>query len=258
MSFTLSHAVVASLFIHGALVLPFVLPPVATPPEDPPILVVELQGLDAPMQSEERVQKQTKGEGAPREAQAAAPETPPPQEASQPEQPPETEEPPEEVVEDGTPQKAEDPSAEPQQSEPVPQQTQPSEPVAASAGASGAANVEGDLAQQKAQTIAQEQQEAERLRAYVRALVKKVQDNLVYPDSGRRKGLKGEASIGVSLQADGSIVPGSLRVVASSGQPQLDASALKTVEGSAPFAPPPRAITIAIAVVYGKLAKDRK
>lgn len=256
MSFTFPQAIVASLAIHGALVLPFVIPAWSEPPEDPPILVVELKGLDAPMQSEEKVAQQTKGEGNPEAAQAPAPETPPPKEAQQ--QTPTPEQPQEPVADDGTLQQAPPPQPEQEQQEAVPQQTPPSPEAPASAGSAGAANVEGAEQQQKAQTIAEQQDEAERLRAYVKALTKKVQENLVYPDAGRKQGLKGTASVGFTLQADGSIAAGTLRIATSSGQPQLDASALKTVEASAPFDPPPRAITIAIAVVYGKMAAKEK
>jgi protein TonB len=43
-----------------------------------------------------------------------------------------------------------------------------------------------------------------------------------------------------------------LKIVESSGQPKLDASALKTIRASAPFAPPPKEMTVAIAVAFGR------
>jgi len=253
-SFTFSHAIAASLAIHGALVLPFIAPPWSAPPEDPPILVVELQGVESVTQAEQKVAQQVKGEGNPQEAQAPAPETPPPQEAQQ-QQTPTPEEPQEPVADEGTLQQAPPPQPEQEQQEATPAQQTPAPEAAASAGSAGSANVDGATQQQQAQTIAEQQDEAERLRAYIKALTKKVQENLVYPDAGRRRGLKGTASVAFRLMVDGSVDPGSLKIATSSGQPQLDTSALKTVAASAPFDPPPRALTVTIAVVYGKVAK---
>lgn len=255
MSFTFSHAMIVSLALHGALVLPFVVPP-SEPPEDPPVLVVELIGVEAPIQSEEKIQQQTKGEETPQQAQAAAPQTPPTPKTQQ--QTPAAEEPREEVSESGTQQQEPPPQFEQKPQEAPPQQ-QPSPPTPESAGDTGRANIEGVAEQKKAQTIATEQvDERERLRNYLKTLTKKVQENLLYPEAGRKEGLKGTASVGFTVQADGSIAPGTLRIAASSGQPQLDASAMKTVETSAPFAAPPRPITIAISVVYGKLTTGAK
>ncbi len=149
------------------------------------------------------------------------------------------------------------PQAEQKQEEAPPQQPSPTAP--ASTGNSGSTNVDGVAEQQKAQTLAAEKmEETERLRVYLRMLTKKVQDNLLYPDAGRKDGLRGTASVAFTVQADGTIAPGTLRVATSSGQPRLDAAAMKTVEASAPFAAPPRVISIAISVVYGKLASGAK
>lgn len=245
---------IVSLALHSALVLPLVMPQ-PEPPDDPPILVVELMGIQAPTQSEEKVQQQTKGEEAPQQAQPPAPETPPTPQEQQPT--PAPEEPKEQPTEDGTLQQEPPPQAEQKQDEAPPQQ--PSPAVPASTGNSGSTNVDGVAEQQKAQTLAAEKmKKTERLRVYLRMLTKRVQENLLYPDAGRKDGLRGTASVAFTVQADGTIAPGTLRVATSSGQPRLDAAAMKTVEASAPFAAPPRVISIAISVVYGKLASGAK
>jgi periplasmic protein TonB len=93
--------------------------------------------------------------------------------------------------------------------------------------------------------------EAERLNIYVQALSKKVQTHLVYPEDGRRAGLKGTATVSFAILSNGHIRQESMKVTESSGQPKLDESALRTIRASVPFAPPPREMTIAIAVDFG-------
>jgi protein TonB len=73
---------------------------------------------------------------------------------------------------------------------------------------------------------------------------------LVYPDEGRNAGLHGTTTISSTVLDNGQIRPESLKIVASSGQAPLDASALKTIRASIPFAPPPREMTVAIAVSF--------
>jgi periplasmic protein TonB len=60
--FTLWHGLGASLAFHSALGLPFVLYPLAEPPDEPPTLVIELQGAIAESQTEQKVQQETKGD----------------------------------------------------------------------------------------------------------------------------------------------------------------------------------------------------
>lgn len=254
MSFTFNHALIASLALHGLMVLPFAVAVTPEPPEDVPVLVVELQGVEAETQTEQQLQQQTKGEANPQEAQPPAEPTQAATKAA--EQAPSPEQPPEETAESGTHTVTPPPQPEQKEEQAPPQTAKP--PSVTQTGNSGAANIEGAAQQQQAQTIAQQQDEAERLRAYLKALTKKVQDNLVYPDAGRKAGLKGTASVSFKLLADGNIGAGSLSIASSSGQPQLDASAMKTVAASAPFNPPPRPITIAITVIYGKLASNAK
>ena len=59
--FTIWHGVAASLLIHAAPAAPFVWYTLATPPDEPPPLVVELQGAIADSQAEQKVQREIKG-----------------------------------------------------------------------------------------------------------------------------------------------------------------------------------------------------
>src|SRR5262249_23587246 len=112
---------------------------------------------------------------------------------------------------------------------------------------------------QVAQTITPEQElERERIAEYVKLLSKKVKAKLVYPKEGRRAnerrkaGLLATATIAFTILADGQIRQESLRIVISSGQPVLDASALTAIRASVPFDPPPKVITVAIPVDFEK------
>lgn len=260
--FTIYHGLAASIAIHSALGLPVFLYALAPPPEEPPALVVELQGLVAETQTEEKVLQETKGQP---KADAAKPaETPPP--------PPEAEPPPPQP-EAETPQLSEDATPQPKVAQPPPPQPQPQpreaeppqpkeaqspppQPKAAAteinSTAPGSANVKGDEEVEKAQTIKLSEEEIDRLKKYVKGLTKRVQSNLRYPDEGRRAGLQGAATVSFTILSNGQIWPESLKIVESSGQQKLDASALQTVRSSAPFEPPPKQMTVAIAVVFGR------
>lgn len=249
MTFTLAHGLALSLTLHGAVLLPFVTTFEAEPPEPPPVLVVELQGLVSDTQSRQQLQQQTRGapEPAPQEEATPTPEAQTAQAAQAPTPP----EPEQDVTEDGATATPSPPTPE-QKAQEAKDAPPPAPPAAAQSGNPGAANIVGAQEQKQAQTISREQEEAERLRLYVKELTKKVQENLVYPDAGRKAGLKGTARVAFKLKLDGTIWPGSLKIAESSGQATLDASALKTVEASAPFGAPPRPIGVAIAVTYGR------
>jgi protein TonB len=91
----------------------------------------------------------------------------------------------------------------------------------------------------------------DKLRDYVKGLTKKVQANLVYPDDARQGQLKGTARVSFTILSNGQVQPESLKIITSSGQSKLDASALKTIRASVPFAQPPEQMTVAIAVGFG-------
>jgi protein TonB len=228
LKFTIWHGLAASLAVHSALALPFVMYNFVPTSDDVSTLVIELKGVASDEQAEERVAQQ-----APQQTPQPQAAPPPPQQAP-PRQPP-----PQPPEEDG----AKPPEAQSQPLLTAPQQQAPRE--------TRQAPVPDE--QQKPQTLKADQDlEADRLNEYVKRLSKKVQASLVYPDEGRRTGLQGNAKVSFTIAGDGQIKPGTLMLVTSSGQPKLDASALATARSCAPFEPPPREITIAVDVRYGR------
>jgi protein TonB len=236
--FTILHGLAISLALHGALCAPFVVHSLDSPPDDdPPPLVIELQGAVADSQTEQKELQQIKGEAKQEEAETPkAAEAPPP--------PPIDEPPPKDIVDHETELAVPPP-------QPAPQPTTSAETHAKS-GSAGARNVTGTEVQQTAQIIKTDPQEIERLREYVKRMTKKVQANLAYPDGAQESDMHGTAMVAFIIQANGQIRADSLKIVESSGQPRLDASALKTIRASAPFDPPPRELPIAIGVTYGR------
>lgn len=221
LKFTIWHGMAASLALHSAVALPFVVNSLTPPPDDAEMLVVELEGEISDTQVEEKV------------AQA-----PPDQPQPQPTPPPPQEEPP--------PEPQEDESSKPPEPQPEISAPQPPAPPQAH-------QVQDPDEQQKAQILKAERDlEADRLRKYVKRLTKKVQAHLVYPDEGRGAGLHGNARVSFTLAPSGQIKPGTLTIAESSGQSKLDASALATVRASAPFEPPPSEMNVAFVVGYGK------
>jgi protein TonB len=231
--FTIWHGIAASLLIHAVPAAPFVWTKMATPPDEPPTLVVELQGAVSDSQTEQQLQQEIKGSAEQDKPEQIKPAQTPPAAAA--EQHP--------IDED-----AALPPPAPQPTEQKPQPTA----AAASAG-TGANTVTGAEERQVAQTIQLDRPtEIELLREYVKLLSKKVQAHLVYPDDGRKAGLQGIATVSFVLLRSGEIRPETLKIVTGSGQPRLDASALKTIRASTPFDPPPKEITIVMAVEFGR------
>jgi protein TonB len=117
----------------------------------------------------------------------------------------------------------------------------------------GSRNISGTEEPQDAQTIKTDHDaEIDHFKTYVKLLTKKVQANLIYPDDGRQAGLQGTATVSFAILRSGQIQPDTLKIITSSGQPKLDASALKTVRSSVPFDPPPKEMTVAIAVAFSR------
>lgn len=243
MSFSLGHGLAASLALHGALILPFVVVLDEPPPRDNPLLVVELQGLLSDTQSEQQALQQTKG--APeqqRQEEAQEEQKTQSAQAASPDRPQEDQAP------DGTLAPAPPPAPEQKQEEATPQES--AKPAEAQSGTPGLANVQGAQEQKQAQTVAPVD-ERQILQAYVRSLTKKLKDNLVYPpDAQRSIRRKGTTYVSFIVEADGSVRPGTLTIERSSGTPVYDAAALRTVEKNAPFDPPPRPMTVGLPVDY--------
>lgn len=242
MSFTLGHGFAVSLLLHGALLLPFVIVLDERPPDDEPPLVVELQGLVSDTQSKAQAQQQTGGapalakqdeareEQQTRQAQAAAPDRP------------------EEAAPEGTAAATPPPAPEQEAQAAPPQQS--ATPTEARSGTPGLANVAGAEAQKQAQRLA-EPDEAEILRAYIKGLSKRLRDNLIYPpDAQRIIQSRGTTLVSFTVEADGRVRSGSLKIEHSSGRPPYDAAALRTVEASAPFDPPPGPMSIVVPIDY--------
>ena len=225
LKFTLWHGLAASLAIHSVLGAPFVVHGLERPNDDAPVLVVELQGAVSDSQAVQRVLQQTKGD---EKQEQASPDRPPDQLAENGDQPP----PEPETTAPSTVKQTEE---------------QPTRP----ATEGGANNVKGVEEQQTAQTVKQDD-DADRLAEYIKLLSKKVEAHLVYPDEGRKAALQGVATVSFRVLDNGQIRPETLKVVESSGQPKLDASALNTIRASLPFDPPPKEMTIAIGVSYGR------
>jgi periplasmic protein TonB len=226
LKFTIWHGFAVSLALHSALAAPFMMYRLQPPSDDVSTLVIELKGVAADAQAEEKIAEQAP-EPAQQQAAAPPPEQAPPRQAPPPPQEQEGAKPPEVQPQPPSPQR-----------EAVAQETQP---------------VPVPHEQQKPQTLKTDPDlEADRLNEYVKRLSKKVQSSLVYPDEGRKTGLQGNAKVSFTIGGDGQIKPGTLTLVVSSGQPKLDESALATARGCAPFEPPPREITIAVDVRYGR------
>lgn len=227
LKFTIYHSLAVSIAIHSAVALPFVTHSLNMQHDDEPeLLVVELQGSIADTQTDQKVLQETKGETAKDETKPDDPKPTPPEPVKA-----ASEDQPKDIVENDKEPRL--PPPEPTPTPPAPQ-AEPTPPKAEQKAPNpGANNVQGAEQQQKPQTIKTSQDEADRLKAYSRLLSKKVRANLF--DHPERK----SATVSFTILSNGQIRPESLKIVESSGQPSLDASALKTVHASLPFPPPP-------------------
>jgi periplasmic protein TonB len=232
--FRIWHWIAASLLLHAAIAAPFVWYTLASPADEPPPLVVELQGAIADNQTEEQVQQEIKGIAEQNKPEPAKPAQTASSEAAE-----------------EHPIDHKDAALRPPASQPTERKPEPTAD-AGSAG-TGANTTEGAAERQVAQTIQPERPtEIELLREYVKQLSKKVQAHLVYPDEGRHARLQGTATVSFAILRSGQIRPETLKIVTSSGQPRLDASALNTIRASIPFDPAPKEMTVVIAVNFGR------
>jgi protein TonB len=218
--FTLVHGFVVSLALHSAVAVPFVARRLVPRPDDPPVLVIDLQSIVEDEQTERKVLEQVKGTTDPEKIV----EKPKPIQDEPPEPPPEKQQ-------DAT-------------EEPI--VTVPSPPPQAASPGKDKQNVVGTDQNQTARTVKTEQQDDDELSDYVKVLSKKVRDNLVFPANGR----PASAVVAFTILADGKLRPDSLKIAESSGQPRLDASALQTIRASAPFPRPPKELSVAIIVDF--------
>ncbi len=239
-NFTIYHGFAVSILIHSIIALPFIVYALdLRPDDDAEMLVVDLQGLVADEQIEQKVLQETKGD-------IAKDETKPDDQKPVPQKPAETQaSDAQDMVENdqepGLPPPAPDPTPpKPQAEPPLPQTPQKT-------ASPGAADVKGTDQQQVGQTIKMDPEEADRLKAYSRLLSKKVRANLF--DRPERK----STIVSFTILSNGQIRPDSLKVVESSGLAALDASALKTVRASLPFPPPPEAeMPVKLIIDFGR------
>jgi periplasmic protein TonB len=239
---TIYVSLAVSLALHLALALPFVLRHSRPPAQTVEALVIEVDGVVADTQTEEQVLRQTKGDVSAEETDQTKPDEPPP--------PPEVTPPEPRPVDAQT----EPPPAQPEETPPaaVVMDAVPPEPDTKAAGTS-ATDAAGAEEEQIARKISSQREvELNRLRDYAKQLSKKIQANLVYPEDARQADLRGAVTVSFTVLAGGQIEPRSLRITVSSGQPKLDASALKTVHLSVPFNPPPEEMTVGIEVEFGR------
>jgi len=242
--FTIFHGFAASLALHSAVSL-LIFYGLSSRPKEPSTLVIELDGLIGDRQAEEEVKQETKGDDTPEAVELVKPVEAPVQEASTDRR--------EDIAEGETGK----PLTEPLQNVSAPTLAkiiETSPPAAESKSvAAGSQDVAGAEERQNAETLNNKRKaEINRLQKYVKTLSKKVQANLVYPSEGRHTGLQGIATVSFAILQTGQIRPDTLKIIASSGQPKLDESALKTIRLSAPFDPPPKEMSLAIAVAFGR------
>lgn len=224
-NFTIHHGFLLSLALHASLAIPVLLHRLHMDDDEQSPLVFEMDGLVSDEQADEKLQKDTAGP-----AQQNASQTSQAKKSELTERL--------ERTDDGSRQAKSSEVAPPA---PAPAKSNP-----------GAQNVQGAEEQQIARTISRRpESDDELIRAYVRLLSKRVHSRLIYPEEGRQAGLRGVAKVSFGILSTGQIRPDTLKIVASSGQSRLDASALQTIRSSAPFGPPPREINVAIDVVFG-------
>ncbi len=237
--FTIYHGLAASLALHFLLGLPFAVHGLASPVDEPEMLVVELRGEASDSQVEQAVLEQTKGVETQQAEQAKPAETPPPAAHLADDQPAD-------AADD-----RDQPAASPVPAPPSPEVRTIAPAAVAPAGA--AADQKGVDERRDAETIKTiHDVPVDRLREYGKSLSRRVQAHLVYPDEGRSAGLHGCATVSFTMLPSGRIRADTLKIVASSGQATLDASALKTIRASVPFDPPPREMTVSIDVDYSR------
>ena len=90
----------------------------------------------------------------------------------------------------------------------------------------------------------------DRIAAYMAQLTKLLQSNLIYPQDAKKKKVEGTSLVSFVITESGGIQPNTLVVKRSSGSAALDASALRTVAGSAPFQKPPKELNVSIELEF--------
>lgn len=242
---TFAQAIALSLVLHAAAASPFALGAFWPQEEDADdTLVVELDGIVSDSQLEEK-------KAAPEvEAVPPMPQPPPPPPRTEPPEAQAAQAPQENLDKADEPVEAPPSAAVAQAPQPEPQATREAAPLPPPPPPPHMAP--SDEAQ-AARSIAREKDDDEdALRRYGAQLAKKVQSRLIYPAEAQAARAQGVVKIAFALRADGSIERSSLRVIASSGSPSLDAAALATIRNCNPYPPPPKPTAIAFSLSFGK------
>ena len=92
--------------------------------------------------------------------------------------------------------------------------------------------------------------DADIINRYTYMVARRLQSNLVYPASMRRKGIEAMTVVVFTVTKSGEIKDGSLEVRTGSGYKEMDENALKSVRLSVPFDVPPRELTLSIELVF--------
>lgn len=101
-----------------------------------------------------------------------------------------------------------------------------------------------------ATTIDAEARELDALRRYLASLQRRLQAALVYPEAARRIGFEGTTRVRFVILPDGRLRPDTLAIAGSSGDDDLDAAALAAARAGEPFDPPPREMSVVVAVGF--------
>ncbi len=249
--FKLWQGVLVSLAIHAALIVPLAQGISLSRPVQSRQLVMNLEGMLSHRQVEQQQVKPVV-EPPPQAVPEPPPEEPPPKPEPpkpKPKPKPQVEQPPPKpkVVKRPQPPKEaivrQEEPPEPQQHV-APAAPQPV-PVAVSAGQQG-------LEQRIQEALRRQREDAlkAQFQRYLQSLRSRLQRNLVYPAAAKLSGMQGITVIGFTVTSAGAIRSNSLRVIKSSGFPELDQNALATARFSAPFDQPPREIKVTIAVSF--------
>lgn len=226
--FTFEQGVLASLFIHGILIVGFILSRTAfIPPEAPHhTLMIQLAGVVSNRQTEPQV--------AARAVPAA--KVNPVNQLPKP-----------------TASVKSDLTKAPAHGHSAVQQTAPVHTVSTKHIVALKHTVEPQpvqSGQQLAQRLQQEKADAHDMERYLAALQRVVQRHLIYPDEARAAGDNGSPVVRFSVTADGHLVPGSVAVYRSSGSQALDESARQALLQSGSLPVPPKAMVITISISF--------
>jgi len=226
------------MLLHAGVALPFIMAGVHATDRRSHKLVIELYGMIADRQSEEKKWSVT---SAPKRVMAQ-------QKVVKPKNQPRPEPlPDKQPVVRASPVQVEKAESKTKPTEQAPAvQTAPPSPQAAPAS-------RHEQAEQKQQSIRHEDKDArdmQRIREYLARLKKRLQANLVYPEETRRLGIEGVPTIAFVITQTGNIKPNSLQVLKSCGYGALDSNAMRAALTSAPFEKPPKELNVSIAVSF--------